>query len=89
MPGCPEKGPIVLQHHGGYNEKKKEWGSASALIQFRNIKIKELPGKEAAGEKGAEGTKSYSLSLWQDDVERGREGRGAGARRQCREVAGA
>ena len=36
------KGPIVLQHHGGYNAKNKTWRSASALIQFRNIKIKEL-----------------------------------------------
>lgn len=42
MPGIPEKGPIVLQHHGGYNEKTKKWSPASALIQFRNIWIKEL-----------------------------------------------
>ena len=42
MPGVGAKGPIVLQHHGGYNEKNKTWSSASALIQFRNIKIKEL-----------------------------------------------
>ncbi len=41
MPGCPAKGPIALQHHGGYNEKKKTWSSASALVQFRNIRIKE------------------------------------------------
>jgi len=42
MPGVGNKGPIVLQHHGGYNAKNKTWSSASALIQFRNIKIKEL-----------------------------------------------
>jgi hypothetical protein len=42
MPGAPEKGPIALQHHGGYNEKSKKWSSASALVQFRNIWIKEL-----------------------------------------------
>ena len=41
MPGAPAKGPIVLQHHGGYNEKSKKWSSASALIQFRNIRIQE------------------------------------------------
>lgn len=42
MPGVGNKGPIVLQHHGGYNEKNKTWSSASALIQFRNLFIKEL-----------------------------------------------
>ena len=42
MPGVGNKGPIVLQHHGGYNEKTKTWSSASALIQFRNLFIKEL-----------------------------------------------
>ncbi|MBT7854200.1 MAG: DUF1080 domain-containing protein [Opitutae bacterium] len=42
MPGVGTEGPIVLQHHGGYNEKSKTWSSASALIQFRNIHIKEL-----------------------------------------------
>lgn len=43
MPGVPTKGPIALQHHGGYNAKKKQWNSASALVQFRNLRIKELP----------------------------------------------
>jgi hypothetical protein len=42
MPGIPAKGAIVLQHHGGYNEKTKEFSPASALIQFRNIWIKPL-----------------------------------------------
>lgn len=42
LPGLPEAGPLVLQTHGGYDEKKKEWNSASSLVQFRNIKIKEL-----------------------------------------------
>ena len=42
MPGVGTKGPIVLQHHGGYNAKNKTWSSASALIQFRNLSIKEL-----------------------------------------------
>jgi hypothetical protein len=42
MPGIGTSGPICLQHHGGYNEEKKEWSSASALIQFRNIWIKEF-----------------------------------------------
>lgn len=43
IPGVPTSGPITLQHHGGYNEKTQKWSPASALIQFRNIKIKELP----------------------------------------------
>ena len=42
MPGIGTEGPIVLQHHGGYNAKNNTWSAASALIQFRNISIKEL-----------------------------------------------
>ena len=42
MPGVGTTGPIVLQHHGGYNSKSKQWSSASALIQFRNIWIKAI-----------------------------------------------
>jgi hypothetical protein len=42
LPGVPEEGPIALQHHGGYDEEKKEWNGASALVQFRNIRIKPL-----------------------------------------------
>lgn len=40
LPGIPERGPFVLQHHGGY--KDGEYNSASSLVQFRNIYIKEL-----------------------------------------------
>ena len=42
MPGVGREGPIVLQHHGGYNTKSKTWSNASALIQFRNLRINEL-----------------------------------------------
>ncbi len=42
MPGAATKGPIVLQHHGGFNEAKQEWSPASALVQFRNLRIREL-----------------------------------------------
>ena len=42
FPGIGTEGPIVLQHHGGYNEKKKSWSGASSLIQFRNIWIEKL-----------------------------------------------
>lgn len=42
MPGVGREGPIALQHHGGYNPKSKTWSNASALIQFRNLRIKKL-----------------------------------------------
>lgn len=42
LPGIPPEGPIALQHHGGYIPEKKEWGGASSLVQFRNIKIKPI-----------------------------------------------
>jgi len=42
LPGVPEKGPIALQHHGGYNEKTDTWSGASSLVQFRNIRVREL-----------------------------------------------
>jgi len=45
LPGLPPTGKIVLQHHGGYNAKKKSWSSASSLVQFRNIWIKPLNKK--------------------------------------------
>jgi hypothetical protein len=41
LPGIPERGRIALQHHGGKN-KDGEWTSPPALVQFRNIAIKEL-----------------------------------------------
>ncbi|MGD8239913.1 MAG: DUF1080 domain-containing protein, partial [Armatimonadota bacterium] len=42
MPGVAPRGRIVLQHHGGFNEKTQQWAAASALVQFRNIWIKEM-----------------------------------------------
>lgn len=40
IPGLPERGAIGLQHHGA--EKDGKWTSPPALVQFRNIFIKEL-----------------------------------------------
>ena len=40
LPGIPESGPIALQHHGG--KRNGEWRSPPALVQFRNIFIREL-----------------------------------------------
>ncbi|MCB1276128.1 DUF1080 domain-containing protein, partial [Prosthecobacter sp.] len=38
LPGIPEKGPLALQLHA--ERKDGEWGAS--LVQFRNIRIKEL-----------------------------------------------
>jgi hypothetical protein len=40
LPGVPAKGPIALQHHGDW--KNGAWVSPPALVQFRNIAIREL-----------------------------------------------
>ena len=40
LPGVPSSGPVGLQHHG--RKKNGEWVSPPALVQFRNIYIKEL-----------------------------------------------
>ena len=42
MPGIPDEGPIVLQHHGGPIGKMGKFQPASSLVQFRNIYIKRL-----------------------------------------------
>jgi hypothetical protein len=39
LPGVPRKGPLALQLHP--ERKDGEWGAS--LVQFRNIRIKELP----------------------------------------------
>ena len=41
LPGIPATGPIALQHHG--SKKDGMWTAPPALVQFRNISIKELP----------------------------------------------
>jgi hypothetical protein len=40
LPGIPSSGPIGLQHHG--NMVNGAWVSPPALVQFRNIYIREL-----------------------------------------------
>lgn len=40
LPGLPEVGPLGLQHHGG--KTNGVWNSPPALVQFRNIYIKEI-----------------------------------------------
>jgi hypothetical protein len=40
LPGVPAKGPVALQHHGSFKDGK--YTSPPSLVQFRNIKIKEL-----------------------------------------------
>ncbi len=41
IPDLPEKGRLALQHHGGKNSEG-EWAGPPSLVQFKNIKIKEL-----------------------------------------------
>lgn len=40
LPGIAATGPIALQHHGG--KRNGKWNSPPALLQFKNIFIKEL-----------------------------------------------
>ena len=40
LPDLPERGPIILQHHGAKRDGK--WTSPPSLVQFRNISVKEL-----------------------------------------------
>src|SRR2546425_5765174 len=40
LPGVAARGPIALQHHG--SKKDGRWVSPPALVQFRNIQLKEL-----------------------------------------------
>lgn len=40
LPGIAPRGAIGLQHHGG--KKDGKWNSPPALLQFRNIYVKEL-----------------------------------------------
>ncbi|HSH95188.1 MAG TPA: DUF1080 domain-containing protein [Roseimicrobium sp.] len=40
IPGMPARGPIGLQHHGSMKDGK--WTSPPALVQFRNVFIREL-----------------------------------------------
>jgi hypothetical protein len=41
LPGVPAKGRIALQHHGEWKDGK--WVAPPALVQFRNLSIRELP----------------------------------------------
>ena len=43
IPDLPPRGRIALQHHGA--QKDGKWTSPPALVQFKNIFIKEL-GKQ-------------------------------------------
>ncbi len=40
LPGIPERGPIALQHHGGYQDGK--YTGPPSLVQFRDITIRPL-----------------------------------------------
>lgn len=40
LPGIPTRGPLALQHHGGFKDGK--YTGPPSLVQFRNITIKPL-----------------------------------------------
>ena len=42
IPGLPARGPIALQHHGGWDAEKDQYNPTSSNIQFRNIWIRPL-----------------------------------------------
>lgn len=42
LPGIPPRGPIALQHHGGFDPATGKWNSASSLVQFKNFYIRAL-----------------------------------------------
>lgn len=44
LPGIPERGPLFLQHHGGFNAETGKYTGPPSLVQFRNIRIKPLEG---------------------------------------------
>lgn len=41
LPDLPARGRVALQHHGGKRDGR--WNSPPALLQFKNIYVKELP----------------------------------------------
>jgi hypothetical protein len=43
LPDLPASGPIGLQHHGGPKGPDGTYSGIPALLQFRNIYVKELP----------------------------------------------
>jgi hypothetical protein len=40
LPGVPARGRIALQHHGEWKDGR--WVSPPALVQFKNLSVKEL-----------------------------------------------
>jgi hypothetical protein len=42
LPDLPKRGPIGLQHHGGFNKDTGKYTGPPSLVQFRNIYVKEL-----------------------------------------------
>ena len=53
LPDLPDRGPVVLQHHGSKRDGK--WTSPPSLVQFRNIQIKELPAEGKAASAAIRG----------------------------------
>jgi hypothetical protein len=49
IPDLPDRGSLALQHHGG--QRNGQWNSPPALVQFKNIYVKELGSSQAAAAK--------------------------------------
>ncbi|MFO8012235.1 MAG: DUF1080 domain-containing protein [Phycisphaerae bacterium] len=47
LPEAPRKGPIALQHHGGWKRERNAYHPLSSLVQFRNIYIRRIEPKGA------------------------------------------
>lgn len=45
LPGIPKEGNLALQHHGGYNSKTGRFTGPPSQVDFRKVRIKELPSK--------------------------------------------
>lgn len=43
LPGIPDEGSLALQHHGGFNAKTGQFNGSPSQVEFRRIRIKELP----------------------------------------------
>ncbi|HIB54160.1 MAG TPA: DUF1080 domain-containing protein [Nitrospirales bacterium] len=42
LPEIPERVPIALQHHGGYDPATEKWNPGSSLVQYKNFYIRKL-----------------------------------------------
>jgi hypothetical protein len=61
IPDLPPKGRLALQHHGSKNQRG-EWTGPPSLVQFRDIRIKELPPGPVASRPAAGAVRALLLT---------------------------